>query len=113
MLKAGAVFAAAAATFLVTSPSNAQEPFTWAGRVASGRTLEVKNINGDLVAVAASGDQVRVTATKRGERNDPDSIEVRVIEHAAGVTICAVYPAPPRREPNELKSLGSTPCSSR
>ena len=38
-----------------------------------------------------------VTATKTGRKSNPAEVEIRVVEHAEGVTICAVYP-PARRE---------------
>jgi hypothetical protein len=35
---------------------------------------------------------VEVLAVKRGRRSDPRQVEIKVLEHAAGVTVCAVYP---------------------
>ncbi len=70
--------------------------FAWKGRVAAGKTVEIKNINGDITAGPASGTEVEVTAVKRARRSDPDEVEIRVIEHQDGVTICAVYPTPRR-----------------
>lgn len=75
----------------------AQGPeFSWKGRLAAGKVLEIKNVNGDVTAGPASGDQVEVTAVKRARRDDPDEVEIRVVEHDEGVTICAVYPTPRR-----------------
>ncbi len=80
----------------------AQDEFAWSGRVAEGRTVEIKGVNGSIAAEPASGDQVEVSATKRARRSDPSEVTVEVIEHAGGVTICAVYPTPARaREENE------------
>jgi Toastrack DUF4097 len=74
--------------------------FEWQGRIAAGKTIEVKGVNGAIVALAGAGDEVRVTAVKHGHRSDPESVEVRKLEHEGGITICAVYPAPDGR-PNE------------
>jgi hypothetical protein len=41
-------------------------------------------------------------ATKHGRRSDPAEVEIEVVEHAGGVTICAVYPSPGSR-PNECR----------
>ena len=60
-----------------------------------------KGVNGSITASAGSGDQVEVTAEKKARRSDPDSVEVKVLEHAGGVTICAVYPSPSGDRPNE------------
>lgn len=70
--------------------------FSWKGRVAAGKALEIKNVNGDILATLASGNEIEVSATKRARRSDPDEVEIQVIEHADGVTICAVYPTPRR-----------------
>ena len=80
---------------LAARPVAAQD-FSWKGKIAAGQVLEIKGVNGDVRAVAASGDQIEVTAVKRARRSDPDEVEIKVVEHAGGVTICAVYPTPPR-----------------
>ncbi|MGH7445780.1 MAG: DUF4097 family beta strand repeat-containing protein, partial [Longimicrobiales bacterium] len=57
-------------------------------------------INGEIVAVAGRGSEVRVTATKEeGRRGNPEDVEIEVVRHDGGVTICAVYPND--RRPNE------------
>lgn len=70
--------------------------FSWQGRVAAGKRVEIRNVNGDIVASPASGAEVEVTAVKRGRRSDPDEVTIQVIEHDGGVTVCAVYPTPRR-----------------
>lgn len=70
--------------------------FSWKGRVAAGKRLEIKNVNGDIQAMLASGNEIEVSATKRARRSDPDEVEIQVIEHDDGVTVCAVYPTPRR-----------------
>ena len=74
--------------------AQAAPDFSWKGRVAAGKVVEIKNINGDVDATLASGNEIEVTAVKRARESDPDEVEIRVIEHADGVTICAVYPTP-------------------
>lgn len=70
--------------------------FSWKGRVAAGKTLEIKNVNGDIDISLASGNEIQVTAVKQARRSDPDEVEIQVIEHEDGVTVCAVYPTPRR-----------------
>jgi hypothetical protein len=77
------------------APSAAQD-FEWKGEIPTGKWLEVKGVNGDIRAVPAEGAEARVTATRDARRSDPQSVEIRVVEHSEGVTICAVYPTPPR-----------------
>jgi hypothetical protein len=69
------------------------DQFSWAGRIAQGKSIEIKNINGEISAEPASGDQLEVTAAKSARRSDPSQVEIKVVEHAGGVTICAVYPS--------------------
>ena len=93
---------AAALTAGAASAAGAQD-FTWEGRAAPGQSVEIKGVNGDVKAGPAAGGRVEVTAVKKGRRSDPASVEVRVVEHAGGVTVCAVYPTPASQSPNECR----------
>ena len=70
----------------------AQEDFHWSGNVAQGAAVEIKGVNGGISATGTSGGQVEVTAIKKGRKSDPAEVKIQVVEHAGGVTICAVYP---------------------
>jgi len=94
-----------AALAVLAQPAMAQD-FRWSGSIASGKTLEVRGINGALHAVGASGSTALVTATKKGKKSDPDDVKIEVVEHAGGVTICAVYPSAKSGRPNECKPGG-------
>lgn len=83
--------------------AEAQETWNWRARIAPGRSIEVKGVNGEINAGIASGEEVRVTARKTARRSDPADVEIVVVEHDAGVTICAVYPTPPGRRANECR----------
>lgn len=74
--------------------------FQWEGR--AGQTLEIKGVNGRISASPAAG-EARVTALKHARHSDPASVRVEVVEHAGGVTICAVYPTPPGKAKNECR----------
>lgn len=89
---------------VVAAPLAAQD-FSWRGRVAQGDAIEIRGVNGDVRAEFTSGDEVVVTAVKRARRSDPDDVEIEVVEHAGGFTICAVYPSDGRR-PNECRRGG-------
>ncbi|HSJ06455.1 MAG TPA: hypothetical protein VK936_07130 [Longimicrobiales bacterium] len=94
---------AAIATTLFAGPLLGQEQFRWNGRVAQGGAIEIKGMNGGINAVAATGDEVRVQATKRGRRSDPADVRIEVLQHSGGVTICAVYPTPGGEPANECR----------
>jgi hypothetical protein len=84
----------------------AAEDFQWRGKLAPGKTLEVRGVNGAIDASAAAGDEIEVLAAKRAHRSDPASVRVEVIEHGEGVTICAVYPDADNRRKNECRPGG-------
>jgi hypothetical protein len=97
-----------AATAATATPLAAQaRDFQWRGRLDRGQTLEIRGVNGAVRAVASDDDAVSVRAERRGRRDDPESVRIEVVEHADGVTICAVYPTPrnSRRE-NECRPGG-------
>jgi len=81
------------ATLASTAVASEKESWDWQGRVAAGHAIEIKGINGGIEASGSSGDQVVVTAVKKGRRSDPSTVRIEVVEHAEGVTICAVYPS--------------------
>lgn len=83
--------------------AQSSDEFRWSGRVAPGRTIEIQGVNGDVSAEPSSSGEVEVIAVKKGTRSDAREVEVRVVEHAGGVTICAVYPNADPRRPNECK----------
>lgn len=69
------------------------EDFSWRGRLGAGQTLEIHGVNGGIVAESAGGGEAEVLAVKRGRRSDPSTVEIKVVEHGGGVTLCAVYPS--------------------
>jgi hypothetical protein len=95
--------ALAFAATTIAAPITAQD-WHWSGRVGPNQWLEIKGVNGNIRAVASSGSQVEVEVTKTADRSDPDDVRMEVIQHSGGVTICAVYPAPRNREPNQCEA---------
>lgn len=87
----------------LATPSLAQDTWTWHKAVAAGKTLEIKGVNGQISATAASGTEVEVVARKSAKNSNPDDVKLEVVEHSGGVTICAVYPSRRSSEPNECR----------
>jgi hypothetical protein len=85
----------------------AQSDFQWRGQIAAGQRIEIKGVNGDVRAVLASGPDVEVAATRSARRSNPDDVRIEVVPHGGGVTICAVYPDVPGREPNRCDPGGN------
>jgi hypothetical protein len=95
------------------SPAPAQSNFQWRGQLASGQTLEIKGVNGNVRATASSSGEVEVTAARSARRSNPDDVRIEVVPHAGGVTICAVYPSPPGGDPNRCEPGGAGRTSNR
>jgi hypothetical protein len=112
MKATASLFAFTATAFLAAHLHAESREFRWAARLAAGQTIEVKGINGTITAEPASAGEVEVTADKHGRRDDPDAVEIKVVEHEGGVTLCALYPSSRwgranRCEPGEGGHLGA------
>lgn len=83
-----------AAFAYVGQPDQVADGFSWKGHVGSGDVLEVKGVNGPIVVERASGSQIEVTAQAKGRRSDVRTVTIGKVEHAGGITLCAVYPTP-------------------
>ena len=106
------LFTLALATALVPVFVQAED-FVWHGQLGTGRTLEVMGVNGAIEATGGSGG-AEVRAIKTARRSDPADVEIKVIEHADGVTICAVYPTPrDARRANECRPGGGGQMNTR
>ncbi|MDX1493774.1 MAG: DUF4097 family beta strand repeat-containing protein [Longimicrobiales bacterium] len=75
--------------------------YRWSGSLAQGASLEIKGVNGSITVELAEGDEVLVTAEARSRRSDPSSVRIERVEHAGGLTFCAVYPTPEGKRANE------------
>ena len=67
--------------------------FVWHGTVRTGQTVEIKGVNGDIIAQRAAGGEIEVRAEKRAGRSDVNAVRIEVVDHGEGVTLCAVYPS--------------------
>jgi hypothetical protein len=93
---AAALILVSAAAAQANKGTQSGDTFDWKGALAAGKTLEIRGVNGDIRAAAATGDEASVTARKSGR--DRADVRIEVIEHADGVTICAVYPSRRNRD---------------
>ena len=73
-------------------PRVKHESWRWSGTLASGRTVEINGVNGDVLVEPGTGDKVEVTADKAGLKQDPAKVSIKVVEDSDGITICSVYP---------------------
>ncbi|HYO46593.1 MAG TPA: DUF4097 family beta strand repeat-containing protein [Gemmatimonadota bacterium] len=98
----------AALVVIVAAPAAAQreDTFRWSGQLAAGKTLEVRGLNGNIEARPASGRTVEIVALKKGEKDDPRTVDVEVIEEADGIRVCAIYPGEDGDRVNTCGSSG-------
>jgi hypothetical protein len=71
-----------------------RDEFGWRGVVAQGSAVEIKGLNGCITAKPADANEVQVTATKKSRRSDVDSVQIKVVPHAGGVTSVRFKPIP-------------------
>jgi Putative adhesin len=83
--------------------SEKSEEFHWVGQIAGGQALEIKGINGGITAEPARNGEIEVLAVKKGRQSNPSDVDIKVVPHAAGVTICAVYPSEYSDRPNSCE----------
>lgn len=77
---------------LIPQEASHADEFRWNGVIAPGAAIEVKGINGEIVAEPTNDAEVQVIAIKKSRRSDVNSVKMKVVQHAGGVTICALYP---------------------
>ncbi len=65
----------------------------WKGTLGDGRTVYLRNVNGDVRIEAGTGNTVEVRAEKRWRRGDPDDVRIEARQGANGgdVIICAFW----------------------
>ena len=80
---------------------NGDDSFEWSGTIAAGDQIEIKGVIGSINFDRSSGIETVVTAVKTGQDSDPATVDIQVVQHANGVTICAVYPDVPGQQSNE------------
>lgn len=83
------------------APVQSGNEFRWAGRLQAGQTVEIKGIHGSIHAEPSTGSEVEVTANKQSRRSNTQDVQIRVLQHEAGLTICAVYPSPEGKPAND------------
>jgi hypothetical protein len=69
-----------------------QGDFSWHGPVARGSFIEIRGINGNVRAAPSMSGDVEVVAKMDGEET-ASPVEVRMMHHQNGITVCAVFPA--------------------
>jgi hypothetical protein len=75
-----------------TDPGDGLQDLDWSADMQAGETLEIRGVNGSILATASPDGTARVSADKNGNNSPESSVTFEVVSHAGGVTICAMYP---------------------
>lgn len=82
-------FALIALAVAASAQSDSRE-YHWTGTLPAENVVVVKNVNGNIEADAATGNQIEVTAEKSGE--NADEAKIAMVQLKDGVMFCVVYP---------------------
>jgi hypothetical protein len=99
MIRAHVRIVAAVISLVVAPAMHAQQPdngrtFHWAGTIAGGHWLRIRNLSGAIRVEKSSSNQVEVDAEKRGDREDADDVRFEMRRTGADsgdVLICALW----------------------
>jgi DUF4097 and DUF4098 domain-containing protein YvlB len=82
------------AVLLVSSiPLAAQQQpdFRWEKALASGSTVNLYNLNGDITVTPSTSGKVEVVGVKHGSKRYFDEITLEVVETSRGITVCSMF----------------------
>jgi hypothetical protein len=87
--------AAPAALAQTVNPGSTTPPaaadFRWEKAIAAGSAVSLHNIVGDVDVTPSTTGRVEVVGVKRGNRRYADDVTLEVVEHARGITVCAMH----------------------
>ena len=90
----GAVAGALVAGSALTVGAQGSTTWNWSGQLGEGRTVYLRNINGEVRIEQGTGNTVEVRAEKRWRRGDPDDVRIEARTAGSGsgdVLICALF----------------------
>lgn len=72
-------------------PVQTETSFDWQGKLASGQSLYLRDVNGDITVTPAVGDAAEVHAVKTWQQSDPAQVQVLAVPGDSGTTVCALW----------------------
>jgi DUF4097 and DUF4098 domain-containing protein YvlB len=80
-----------AAPAIAQQTTAAQQPdFRWEKALATGSTVSLHNVNGDVSVSPSTTGKVEVVGVKRGSRRYFDEVTLEVVETSRGIVVCAM-----------------------
>lgn len=81
-----------ALVLVCAAPLVAQQPdFRWEKALASGSTVSLHNLNGNVTVTPSTTDKVEIVGVKRGSKRYFDDITLEVVETSRGITVCSMF----------------------
>jgi DUF4097 and DUF4098 domain-containing protein YvlB len=76
-----------------SSPLAAQQQpdFRWEKALASGSTVSIHNLNGDITVTPSTSGKVEIVGVKHGSKRYFDEITLEVVETSRGITVCSMF----------------------
>ncbi len=95
-LRHATIGAALLAPVLFTGTANAQnrdrDAFSYNGTLSAGRTINIRNVNGEIEVQRSSSGRVEIHAEKQWRRGDPDDVRVVQVDGRNGdLMVCALW----------------------
>jgi hypothetical protein len=89
-----AIFIAAlwASRQMVWAETAPVEGLDWKGQLSSGKRLSIRNLNGSIHVLPATGGEASVRAEVKTRRSDPKTVRFDVRTDDRGIVICALWP---------------------
>ncbi len=84
------LLAVLALTIAAAAQTDDSREYHWKGTLAAENIVFVKNVNGNIEADVATGNEVEVTAEKSGEH--ADEAKIGMVQLKDGVMFCVIYP---------------------
>ena len=72
------------------APAQAAPDFRWEKVLAAGSLVSLHNISGNVDVTPSTTNKVEVVGVRRGRGRYADEMTLEVIEHARGITVCAI-----------------------
>ena len=68
-----------------------QPDFRWEKALASGSTVSIHNLNGDITVTPSTSGKVEIVGVKHGSKRYFDEITLEVVETSRGITVCSIF----------------------
>jgi DUF4097 and DUF4098 domain-containing protein YvlB len=68
-----------------------QPDFRWEKVLASGSTVSLYNLNGDITVTPSTSGKVEIVGVKHGSKRYFDELTLEVVETSRGITVCSMF----------------------